>query len=251
MSIRHGSPTRMSPKVAGALRPPTDSPWPCPHGKTGPSAQGGVGPQCWLWGPRNEESAEKGLGGLGTRRVREGARGRAGDRTASCQVPATGEPEGPGPGVEASGPTRPQEASREHPGEQAQEGAPGLGAPPPQCRHPPPGAAAAAEDTAPSLHKGRRRVGYGWGGAGPAKLLSLTLSRVHPPVRQSLRGWSPAELTPALADPCSWSCSAPPADPCWSALSGPRWRGAFPPAPRPQASVCRLGDSSMKTEAPA
>lgn len=56
---------------------------------------------------------------------------------------------------------------------------------------------------------------------------------------------------PALADPCSWSCSAPPADPCWSALSGPRWRGAFPPAPRPQASVCRLGDSSMKTEAPA
>ena len=39
--------------------------------------------------------------------------------------------------------------------------------------------------------------GTGGGGAGPAKLLSLTLSRVRPPVRQSLRGWSPAELTPS------------------------------------------------------
>lgn len=54
-----------------------------------------------------------------------------------------------------------------------------------------------AEDTAPSLDKGRRRAGYWWGGAGPAKLLSLTLSRVRPPVGQSLGSWTPAELTPS------------------------------------------------------
>ena len=44
---------------------------------------------------------------------------------------------------------------------------------------------------------------------------------MHPPVGQPLGGWTPAELSPALAGPCARSCSAPSADPCQPAPSGP------------------------------
>lgn len=69
-------------------------------------------------------------GDLGTRGVlRRDSGDRAGTALGTGQLAARcqpqGEPEGPGPGVDASGLTRPQEASREHLGEQAQEGAQG------------------------------------------------------------------------------------------------------------------------------
>lgn len=105
VSIRHGSPTRMSPKVEGVLRLPTDSPWPRPHGKTeGQAARDEGDYSAGCRGPGNQESAEKARRGQGWH--------SPGHRTARCQVPATGEPEGPGPGIHASGPTpRPQEAA--------------------------------------------------------------------------------------------------------------------------------------------
>ena len=108
VSMRHGSPTRMSPKVEGVLRLPRDSPWPCPHRKTeGQAARDEGDYSAGCRGPGNQESAEKARRGQGWH--------SPGNRTAHCQVPATGEPEGPGPGIDASGPTPRPVGGHKHP----------------------------------------------------------------------------------------------------------------------------------------
>ena len=66
VSMRHGSLTRMSPKVEGVLRLPRDSPWPCPHGKTeGQAARDEGDYSAGCRGPGNQESAEKARRGQG------------------------------------------------------------------------------------------------------------------------------------------------------------------------------------------
>lgn len=227
------APQQWHPRWRGSSACPQTAPGPAPTERQDQAPRGERGHSAGCRGPQNEGSAEKGSGdravpALGT-----------GQLAARCQP--QGAP-GPRPGMDASGPTRPQEAAgslesrytkgppgwepRHHGAVTRLQGQPlplrtlppawtkagdvrgtgegsatigGLALPP--ATHPPPG----PHLTLGTVHgwwgRGSRLVSRQQrvreGGAGPAKLPSLTFSRARPPVGQSLGGWIPAQPTPS------------------------------------------------------
>ena len=83
-------------------------------------------------------------------------------------------------------------------------------------------------------------------GAGPAKLPSLTLSRAHPPVGQSLGGWTPAELTPSPGGSLFMELLSSTCWPLWVCTVGAQVEGGVstsPQAPGPSVETGRqLGE---------
>lgn len=90
------------PRWRGSSARPQTAPGPAPKERQDQAPRGERGHSAGCKGPQNEESAEKGSGD------RAGAALGTGQLAARCQP--QGAP-GPGPGMDASGPTRPQEAA--------------------------------------------------------------------------------------------------------------------------------------------